>query len=299
VEIHDSDDQSQLSYKGDLNSGTPLFLNKAVVKSDLTIIESTVEPHFFAGFTGGAKVILPGAAGTETILQNHSWRNIDDARSRYGMIDNPIRSEANESLRYLRRTFALNLILNAQKRIVYANSGEVVSSFNAAVEEVARHSKITVQAPPDVVITTNGGYPLDRNVYQCVKGIAVPEEIVGIGSRIVMVGECVDGVSHEEFEQVLASDSPDTISEKLRKVNVTGRDQWQVQVLCRVMQKCPIWFVTRPELASRIEAMHMHYVQTVGQALEAAGLRGGEKVLLVPDGPRTILSMKDSQVIGG
>jgi nickel-dependent lactate racemase len=289
VTIHDSDDKDQLSYLGDLPSGTPLFLNTAVVKSDLVIVEGTIEPHFFAGFTGGAKVILPGVAGTETILRNHCWQNIDNPQSRYGVADNPVRADANESLRYIGQTFALNLILNSQKRMVHATCGDIVSSFNVAAEEMVRHSEIAVQSPPDIMITTNGGYPLDRNVYQCVKGIAVAEEVVREGSRIIMTGECIDGVSHEHFEETLRTDSPDVISERLKKANVTSRDQWEVQVLCRVMQKCPIWFVTRPELASSIESMHMRYASGVNEALKAAGLCEGERVLVVPNGPSTIL----------
>ena len=103
VVIHDSDDQQQLTTLGRLRSGTPLTLNRDLVKSDLIVVESPVEPHFFAGFTGGPKMILPGLAGTETILRNHGWRNIDDPRSHYGVIDNPIRAEANEASRHLRR----------------------------------------------------------------------------------------------------------------------------------------------------------------------------------------------------
>jgi nickel-dependent lactate racemase len=291
VTIHDSDDQHQLAFLGNLHSGTPLFLNKEVTKSDLIIVESTVEPHFFAGFTGGAKVILPGVAGTETILRNHCWQNIDDVRSRQGIIDNPIRADANEALSYLKTIFSLNLILDGRKRVVYATSGDIKASFNMAAEAMARHCIVQVRERPDVVITTNGGYPLDRNVYQCVKGIAVAEKIVHVGSRIVMVGECVDGVSHEDFLSILARDPPDIILERIKKSDLASRDQWEVQILCRIMHRCPVWFVTRPELSSQIESMRMHYASTVEKALESLGLRKGERVLVLPEGPSTILGI--------
>jgi len=99
VIIHDSDDQDQLVSLGNLRSGTPLFLNNTILESDLVVVESAVEPHFFAGFTGGSKMILPGVAGTDTILRNHGWNNIDDSRSRSGIIENPVREDANEVLR--------------------------------------------------------------------------------------------------------------------------------------------------------------------------------------------------------
>jgi len=288
VEIHDSDDQAQLVDLGSLSSsGTPLYLNKSVIESDLVIVESNVEPHFFAGFTGGSKVILPGVAGTETVLRNHCWKNIDNPSSRYGMIENPIRAEANEALRHLGRVFALNVVLDSQKRIVHATAGDAISSFNAAAESARLRSSVQIKDPPDVVITTNGGYPLDRNVYQCVKGIAVPERILHRDSRIIMVGECMDGVGHQDFLRLLASDTPDAIYEKLREGEVLIRDQWEVQVLCRILRKTPVCFVTRRELASEIESMHMHYAQTIEQALDSVNLRRSEMVLVLPQGPKT------------
>ena len=288
VEIHDSDDRTRLVELGKLSSGTPLWLNRSIVESELVILESNVETHFFAGFTGGSKVILPGVAGTETILRNHCWKNIDNPDSRYGMIENPIRADANETSRHLGRTFALNIVLDSQKRIVHATAGDPISSFNAIAESVRLHSSVQVKDPPDVVITTNGGYPLDRNVYQCVKGIAVPERILHRDSRIIMAGECMDGVGHEDFLTLLASDTPEAIYDKLRQGEALIRDQWEVQVLCRILRKTPVCFITRPELAPEIRSMHMHYAQTIEQALDSVNLRRGERVLVLPQGPMTL-----------
>jgi nickel-dependent lactate racemase len=204
------------------------------------------------------------------------------------MIENPIRAEANETLRHLGRTFALNVVLDSQKRIVHATAGDPLLSFNAVAESVRLRSSVQVKDSPDVVITTNGGYPLDRNVYQCVKGIAVPEKILHEDSRIIMVSECMDGVGHHDFMRLLASDTPDAIYEKLRKGETSVRDQWEVQVLCRVLRKTPVCFVTRPEIASEIRSMHMEYAQTIEQALNAVRLREGESVLILPQGPMTL-----------
>jgi len=288
IEIHDSDDRTRLVELGKLSSGTPLWLNKSVVENDLVIIEGNVEPHFFAGFTGGSKVILPGVAGTETILQNHSWKNIDNSASRYGIIRNPIRAEADEALRQLSKVFALNLVLDSQKRIVHATAGDPVSSFNAVAESVRLHSSAQVKDLPDVVITTNGGYPLDRNLYQCVKGIAVPERVLHRHSRIIMAGECMDGVGHPDFLESLASGTPEAIYERLRQGEAPTRDQWEVQVLCRILLKTPVCFITRPELASEVRSTHMDYARTVEQALDSVNLRRGERVLVLPQGPMTL-----------
>ena len=288
VVIHDSDDRTRLVELGRLSSGTPLWLNRSVTESDLVIVESNVEPHFFAGFTGGSKVILPGVAGTGTILRNHSWKNIDNSASRYGATENPIRADANEALRHLGRTFALNIVLDSQKRIVHATAGDPISSFNAVAESVRQHSSVQVRDSPDVVITTNGGYPLDRNAYQCVKGIAVPERILHGDSRIIMAGECMDGVGHSDFLRLLASNTPEAVYDKLREGEALIRDQWEVQVLCRILRKTPVCFITRPELASEIRSMHMDYAQTIEQALDSANLRRGERVLVLPQGPMTL-----------
>jgi nickel-dependent lactate racemase len=294
VTIHNSDDASQLTRLGELSSGTPLTLNRLVVESDLVVIESTVEPHFFAGFTGGSKVILPGTAGTETILKNHCWQHIADPNSRAGLLRNRIRADGEEAVSHLNKVFALNMVLDDYKRIVFATAGDPVSSFEPAAKLVLDHSLVTLDYKPDVVVTTNGGYPLDRNVYQCVKGIAVPEEVLQRGSRVVMVSECMDGVGHKQFFDLLASGSPEDISQRLRASDSVIPDQWEVQILCRVLQRAPVWFVTRPELRSEIETMHMHYAPTVEAALSAAGLKEAERVLVVPQGPWTILKSQNA-----
>jgi nickel-dependent lactate racemase len=289
--FHDSDNTDELSNLGRLSSGSPLYLNKAVVESDLVVIESTVEPHFFAGFTGGSKVILPGVAGTETILWNHSGKNVDDPRSRSGVVENPIRADANESLSHLKRTFAVNLVLDNQKRIVHCTTGDPIDSFNVSAEAVNAHSRVKLTARPDIVITTNGGYPLDRNMYQCVKGIAVPEDVMHAHSKIIMVSECVDGVAHQDFFDLMRSNSPDALYEKVRNSIVSERDDWEAQVLSRVLCRAPVFFVTRSELSSQVEAMHMRYASTVEQALSLTGVTGGERILVVPYGPSTVLSL--------
>jgi len=289
VVIHDSDDQQQLTTLGRLRSGTPLTLNRDLVKSDLIVVESPVEPHFFAGFTGGPKMILPGLAGTETILRNHGWRNIDDPRSHYGVIDNPIRAEANEASRHLRRIFSLNLVLNNRKRIVYANSGEIMAAFTSAADQVTRHSQVQIAERPDVVVTTNGGYPLDRNLYQCIKGIAVPEEIMHGRSRIIMIGECKDGTAHSGFMELLRSGTASEVYDRIRTSDTPACDQWQVQILCRILGQNHVWFVTRKVLKSEVESAHLHYAPTIEEALAAAKLLQGERVLLVPEGPAMIL----------
>ena len=289
IVIHDSDDESELIFKGTLPSGTPLYLNRSVVESDLIIIESTVEPHFFAGFTGGSKVILPGVAGTRTVLSNHSWHNINNPRSRYGSLSNPIRADANSTLKLLKKKiFALNLILNSQKKIAYVTAGHAIQSFNEASKRITQHTRILVKKRPDVIITSNGGYPLDRNLYQCVKGIAVPEQITHDTSRIIMVGECADGISHGAFKELLLTGSPSEIYAKLRSAD-TIRDQWEAQVLCRILIKNQVWFVTRRELKSEIEQMHMHYASTIQEALNSCHAAKDDHVLVAPEGPSLIL----------
>jgi hypothetical protein len=125
-----------------------------------------------------------------------------------------------------------------------------------------------------------------------VKGIAVPEAIVHPDSRIVMVGECSDGVAHGEFRNLVTAYSPKESLEKLRESAVTVRDQWEAQVLCRVLSQNPIWFVTRNALGSEIEAMHMRYAPTVEEALNSAEVSSKDKVLVAPQGPATILNLR-------
>jgi nickel-dependent lactate racemase len=288
-EVHDSDDERNLVDLGELSSGVPLQLNRAVVESDLVIVEGTVEPHFFAGFTGGSKVILPGVAGTETVMRNHCAKNIDDPKCRYGIVDNPIRDDANEALRHLRKVFAINLVLDSQKKIVHATAGEPEASFNAAAKAVMEHSRVAVSQRPDLVVTTNGGYPLDRNLYQCVKGIAVPEEVLHSGSKIVMVGECIDGVAHKDFLKILSSSPADVLYEKIKSEEIITKDIWQAQILCRILCKAQVWFVARPELREEIQSVHLHFATSVEEALGSIGPLNDQTILIAPEGPSTIL----------
>ena len=291
ISIHSSDDQDQLVFLGRLSSGVPLYLNKEVAESDLVVVEGTVEPHFFAGFTGGSKIILPGATGTETISGNHCSKNIDDSRSRYGVLKNPIRMDADEAIRYLKNTFSLNLVLDSKKRIVLATAGHIIDSFRIAARQVAVHSRVRIKSRPDVVITTNGGYPLDRNIYQCVKGIAVPEQVLHPGSKIIMIGECTDGVGGMEFEELVASNLPSVVYERLRQSGSAIPAQWEAQVLSRILSRNPVWFVTRSELRSKIQSMHMHYAETIEEAVDSAEISEGDHVLAVTDGPSSILTL--------
>jgi nickel-dependent lactate racemase len=187
-----------------------------------------------------------------------------------------------------KKIFALNLILDSQKRIVHVTAGDALESFNTAAKRVIQHSRILVKKQPDVVITSNGGYPLDRNLYQCVKGIAVPEQITHDASRIIMVAECADGISHGAFKELLLGGSPSQIYAKLHSAD-TARDQWEAQVLCRVLLKNQVWFVTRRELKSEIERMHMHYAPTIQEALKSCNVVEGQQVLVASEGPSLIL----------
>ena len=288
-EIHDSDNERALTDLGELPSGIPLQLNRTVAESQLVIMESTVEPHFFAGFTGGSKVILPGVAGTETVMQNHCPKNIDDPKCRYGVLENPIRDDANQALKHLQKTFAINLILDIQKRIVHATAGEPEPSFNAAAKTVLKHSSITVNPTPDIIITTNGGYPLDRNLYQCVKGIAAPENILHSKSKIIMLGECADGVAHKDFLELLSNYPPSELYTKIKNREIVTKDIWQAQVLCRILSKTQVSFVTRPQLKEQIRSIHMNFAASVEEALQTIDPSGNQTILIAPEGPSTIL----------
>jgi len=154
---------------------------------------------------------------------------------------------------------------------------------------VIEHSRVAVNQRPDVVITTNGGYPLDRNLYQCVKGIAVPEEILHSGSKIVMVGQCIDGVAHKDFLEILSNSPPDVLYEKIKSQEIITRDIWQAQILCRILCKTQVWFVTRPELREDIQSVHLYFARNVEEALGSIGPVKDQTILIAPEGPSTIL----------
>lgn len=292
--IHDAYDE--VIYLSKLSTGTELWVNKLVLESDLIIAEGNIDPHFFAGFTGGSKSILPGISGYETIFSNHSAKMIDHPRSKNGVLEgNPVYTEMCEAASRVGLLFILNVTLGEDGKVVNAFSGNPFEAHKVGTDFIKKHTLLHPSFA-EIVITSNSGYPLDRNVYQVVKGISVAVETAKPGGVIIMVAECRDGVGHPMFYKLLSeSSSPSELLEKIRSRDIYCVDQWQVQILVKILEKYKVIIVTNKLDKSAIEAMHMLYANSIQEAIDIAfSLKGSEsKITIVPEGPKIIIRGDD------
>lgn len=291
---HNSRDDSAMVYKGTLPSGGALWVNRLVDWADLVVSEGFIEPHFFAGFSGGRKSVLPGIASYKTVMYNHNARFIADPRAVQGNLQgNPLHEDMRFAAKAAGLAFILNVILDEDKRIVAAFAGDPEAAHVVGCEACrARNAVQGVRA--DIVVTTNGGYPLDQNLYQAVKGMTAGEACVKPGGVLIMAAECADGHGGEAFYRWLADAiGPRDVLDAIASVppEQTQVDQWEAQILARVLCHASVTFVTGEANQSMVEAMHMDYASTLDEALDRAYAKLGPQASLcvIPDGVGVIV----------
>lgn len=280
-----------------LPSGGRLLLNKHAINTDLLISEGFIEPHFFAGFSGGRKSVLPGVASEKTVLANHCSKFIASDYSRTGILDeNPIHKDMAFAAEQARLAFILNVVIDAEKKIINAFAGDRVKAHAEGCDFVRGLSTIEgVNA--DIAITSNGGYPLDQNVYQSVKSMTAAEAAAADDGIIIEVSRCNDGHGGESFYKTFkeAAD-PKDIEDRVLQIPMeeTIADQWEIQILARILVRHKVIFVTDPENKQLIEDMHMTYAESLEEALAMAREIKGEdaKIAFVPDGVSVIVNKK-------
>ena len=279
IVIHDADDADALMEVGRLPSGGRLILNKRVMEAELVVAEGFVEPHFFAGFSGGRKSILPGVAARESVMANHCAEFIASPKARTGNLrDNPIHLDMLHAAEVARLAFIVNVVLNGEKNIVRAVSGHFRLAHEAACDWLSDHCRVA--APPaDIVITSNGGYPLDQNVYQSVKGMTAAEACCRPGGVIIMVASCKDGHGGQAFFESLSRFTPAELLDTISRVprNLTKPDQWQVQIMARVMATHSVILVTHDCDHAMIRAMHLRPANTLDEAMQMARRLAGDR----------------------
>lgn len=290
---HDCRDPAVLSWCGVHGDGVPVWLNRHWVQADVRVTTGFVEPHFFAGFSGGPKMVAPGVAGLETVLCLHDAKRIGSDRATWGICTgNPVHDDVRAIAAATGVDFGFDVTLNREQRVVAAFGGEVLAMHEAARSAVRQTSMCAVDEPFDVVVTTNAGYPLDQNLYQAVKGMSAAANIVRPGGLIICAAECADGFpDHGSFRQVLASEpSPGGLLTAIAQRTQTVPDQWQVQILARVLSKARVGVHTATLSDDDLRSAHLFSVPDIAQAvqaeLEAAGPQA--RVCVLPEGPQTI-----------
>ncbi len=296
IVVHNSSAPDFLTKIGTLPSGGELIINKLAAETELLVSEGFIEPHFFAGFSGGRKSVLPGIAARETVLANHCAEFIAHPRARTGSIPgNPIHEDMLFAAKKAKLAFIVNVVIDQQKKIVKAFAGEVEAAHAAGCAFLKDLAEISVPES-DIVITSNGGYPLDQNLYQSVKGMTAGEAAVRQGGVIIICAACNDGHGGESFRKTLAeAPSPQAVLDRIAAVprNKTLPDQWESQILARVLTKAAVILVSPvidPELPL---SMHLHHAFSLSEALTKAkelSDKGHLRISVIPDGVSVIVS---------
>lgn len=293
IHIHDSMHDEMVDL-GLLPSGGQLFLNKVAADADLLIGEGFIEPHFFAGFSGGRKSVLPGVVSYKTVLANHCAEFISSPYARTGVLENnPLHRDMLHAARAAGLAFIINVVINSDKKVIKAFAGDHVEAHHKGCEFVRGLAGVK-RAEADIAVTTNGGYPLDQNIYQSVKGMTAAEATVRKGGVIIIAAACSDGHGGQAFFDTFNKAScPQEVMDSIiaTPMDQTIPDQWESQILARVLLEHEVIMVTGAP-RDMVEAMHMRYAGSLDEAMELAkGLVAREdyRVTVISDGVSVIV----------
>lgn len=289
---HECDKEQDLVYLGDLTNGTPLWLNRHAVEADLRIVTGFIEPHFFAGFSGGPKGIMPGVAGLRTIMGNHGARNIGHPNATFGILEgNPIWEEIREAALRVGPCFLLNVTLNEQRQITGVFAGDLFRAHRVGCEFVRASAMHRCEAPFDIVVTTNSGYPLDLNLYQGVKGMSAGARIIKPGGTLILAAECREGVpAGSPLDRLLRSvRGPEEVLRLLGTPGFEQPEQWQAQIQALVQQRARVLlYSSLPDEVVR--AAHLEPCRDISATVRSllAELPADARVAALPQGPLSI-----------
>jgi nickel-dependent lactate racemase len=293
VVCHDARDATSLLHVGDTRTGARVFLNREWVESDFKITTGFVEPHFFAGFSGGPKMVAPGLAGLETVMTLHNAARIGHPNATFGVIEgNPVHDDVREISRMTGVDFAFDVTLNRDQQITAAFAGNLFQEHAAACAAAKQHAMRAVDAPFDVVITTNSGYPLDQNLYQAVKGMSAAAKVVKSGGVIVCASECRDGIpDHGAYGEILRSkSSPRELLDMITAPGYSRPDQWQVQIQALIQLKARVLVKADRLTDEQIRAAQFEPAHDISATVDELLRRAGANATLcvLPNGPQTI-----------
>lgn len=294
IYIHDCDEREKLVNIGVLPSGGECEINAIAANADLLVAEGFIEPHFFAGFSGGRKSVLPGIAGRNTVLANHCSEFISHDNARTGILENnPIHEDMLWAAKKAKLQFIVNVVLNSEKKVIYAVAGDVEKAHKKGTDFLSAQCG-TKAVCSDIVISTNGGYPLDQNIYQAVKGMTAAEATVKQDGVIIMLASSSDGIGGDHFYHQLADEEDicKTMDMFLKRGRgETETDQWMGQILIRILMRARVIYIS--EVADDIvEKMHMIPAHSMREAIKKAKEILGKKevtITAIPDGVGVIV----------
>lgn len=297
---HDAFDDSLLVSAGRTSRGNPVRLHHRLLESDLCILTGFIEPHFFAGFSGGPKGVLPSLAGFESVLSNHGADMVGHPQATWGVLEgNPIWEEMREVALRVPRTFLLNVTMNRAREITGVFAGDLIEAHASGCRFVRESAMVPVSEPYDIAVTSNSGYPLDQNLYQCVKGMSAAARIVRPGGHVIMAAACEDGIpDHGRYAELLReAGSPRGILDMLARPGFSEHDQWQVQIQAQIQLRAEVSVHSRHLTDRQVgEALLQPCADVSERVADLARRHAGDappRVCVMPDGPLTIAYLEE------
>jgi nickel-dependent lactate racemase len=290
---HNAWDKGNMVYLGPTSFGHETYINGVYMGAKVKILTGFIEPHFFAGFSGGPKAVLPGLADERSVLGNHDAEMIGHPRATWGVTEgNPIWEEMREMAAKTEPTFLLNVTLNKNKEITAVFAGDVWQAHAAGTAFARKSVMVPVPEPFDIVVTTNSGYPLDLNLYQAVKGMSAAALVVKEGGSIIAAAECWDGIpDHGEYKNILKmADSPQKLLKVIRTAGFLMQDQWEAQVQAQIQLKADVYvkssYLSDEQIREALLLPCHSIEETLAQLLERYG--PDATICALPEGPQTV-----------
>ncbi len=290
---HNAFDPATMVPVGRLRSGREVLADAEYMRATVRILTGLIEPHFFAGFSGGPKTVLPGIVDQATVLANHSVRMLEHPKATWGVTEgNPVWEEMKEAASLAAPTFVFDVSVNRECEITGVFAGELCAAHAAGCAFVARSAMVPVQQRFDIVVTSNSGYPLDQNLYQAVKGMAAAAQVVKPGGSIIIAAECCDGLpAHGEYARILRmARSPQEALAMIGSWEGVRQDQWQVQLQAQVQVRAEVYVRSDGLSDEEIESAMLRPCASVEETLARLLERYGPQatICVLPDGPMTI-----------
>ena len=298
---HDAYDENNLEYIGKVSYDCPVIINKNYLKADLKICTGLIEPHFMAGYSGGRKSICPGIVGIETLKVFHGVKAMEHPNSKSCVLEsNPVDKIAKEVSLMAGCDFIVNVTLNEKREITGIFSGDIFEAHQIGCDFVAKNSIVEIEEPVDIVITSNGGYPLDQNYYQTVKGLVEASEILNPNGVIIMISECKNGLGKREFKNLLLELKEKEIKDFLKSHDSSKTfksDQWEVQKLTQVLEKTQNIFLYSSLTDEDYNYAFANKIVSVEEGIEKALNLIGEsaKIAVIPEGPYVVGKVKERE----
>ena len=283
-------DFTDVVHIGTTSRGTPVEIFKKVLEADIIISTGFIEPHFFAGFSGGRKSIAPGVSGKRAIYKSHSFQMIDDKHARAGVLHgNPIHEDMVEQTEMAGLKFIVNVLLNYEGKITHVFAGDPVLAHEKGCELERYLASVSIDHGVDIAIVTCGGAPLDLDLYQTCKAIDTAAQITRAGGIIIVAALCNAGVGPKDFYDLHSlATSPSEVLDRIRRGETVGVS-WQNQILARAQLDHKVFLMSslKPEQVSNMMITPISSVEEgVLKALSALG--EDAEIAVIPEGPHVL-----------